>query len=68
MGKDMFEKFRDGELPKDLQEKITSSANIHGLDDEKNGGLRRDFLLQKKLKKSERQKGLKIKGEICLQI
>lgn len=35
MGKDIFKKFRDGELPKDIQEQIISSANIHGLDDEK---------------------------------
>ena len=50
MGKDMFEKFRDGELPKDLQEQITSSANIHGLDDEKKWWFTAGFFTAEKIK------------------
>lgn len=59
MGKDMFEKFRDKELPKDLQEQITSSANIHGLDDEKKWWFSAGFFTAEKIKEIRKAEGLK---------
>lgn len=54
----MFEKFRDGELPKDLQEQITSSANIHGLDDEKKWWFTAGFFTALKIKKIRKAEGI----------
>ena len=58
MGKDMFEKFRDGELPKDIQEQIISSANLHGLDDEKGWWFACGFFTALKIKKIRKAEGL----------
>ena len=58
MEKDMFEKFRDVELPEAIQEQIIASANIHGLDDEKKWWFTAGFYTAKKIKEIRKAEGL----------
>ena len=44
MSKDMFEQFRDRELPPEIQAHVECAADIHGKNNKKNGGLQPDFL------------------------
>lgn len=58
MEKDMFEKFRDGELPKEIQAQVITSANIHGIDDEKKWWFTAGFFCCEKIKEIRQIEGI----------
>lgn len=56
--KDMFEQFRDGELPPDIQAHVESSANIHGKGNEKKWWFTAGFFVAENIKKIRKIQGL----------
>ena len=56
--KDMYEQFRDGELPPDIQNHVVSAADIHGRTDNNKWWFTAGFFVAENIKKIREIQGI----------